>query len=351
VLRFAILAATFVSLTLSARIAVSQTAADRIASARAEIRLRNLDSAMALLRQVADSPSAADPSDRAMAFMWLGIVSFYEGDDSATAKSFRAALALDPAVDADNLARVDSTLAARWREQARAARSDSAFSTSGVVLPKVLRSGPLRYPEVLRQRGIEGRVYVQAIIDTLGDPEPGSIRILASPNHGFDSAVRDWMLSAKFAPGKHDGRVENMVLTVPVDFSLDAPSSSPSAPAAGERTVHDCVRGCKAGERSPRLLELPQMRFDSPGDLGPSGVHGRVVVRAVIDENGRLEPETISPIMSSSSAFERAVRDVLPQLRFRPAQAGSQAVAALIELRFDIRPEGLNWVRYEVSTP
>jgi len=94
------------------------------------------------------------------------------------------------------------------------------------------------------------------------------------------------------------------------------------------------------------------MRIDADrGQLGPSGVHGRVVVRAVIDESGRLEPASISLVTSSSSAFERAVREVLPQLRFRPAQAGSQPVPALIELRFDIRPEGLDWVRYEVSTP
>ena len=94
------------------------------------------------------------------------------------------------------------------------------------------------------------------------------------------------------------------------------------------------------------------MRIDADrGQLGPSGVHGRVVVRAVIDEGGRLEPASISLVTSSSSAFERAVREVLPQMRFRPAQTGNQPVPALIELRFDIRPEGLDWVRYEVSTP
>jgi TonB family protein len=242
--------------------AASQTAADRIAAARAEIRSRNLDSARALLRQVVDSPSAADRSDRAVAFLWLGIISFYEGDDSATARSFRASLALNALLSGDDLVRVDSTLASVWkREQADAWRRTS--------------------------------------VDQPG-AEPGQV------------AVR----------------------------------------SMGRGAVHDCVRACKAGEQPPRLIELPQMRIDADrGQLGPSGVHGRVVVRAVIDEGGRLEPASISLVTSSSSAFERAVREVLPQLRFRPAQAGSQPVPALIELRFDIRPEGLDWVRYEVSTP
>jgi TonB family protein len=259
-----------IALTLFVRIAPAQTPADRIAAARAEIRSRNLDGATALLRQVVDSPSTADSADRALAFMWLGIVSFYQGDDSGTARSFRASLALNPSLGGDELARVDSALAAAWkREQADAWRRTS-LDRSGAERP------------------------------------PGPVRSTAAV---------------------------------------------PSA-ALGGSPVRDCARGCKAGERPPGLLELPQMRIDAErGQLGPSGVHGRVVVRAVIDEIGRLEPATISLVTSSSSTFERAVRDVLPQLRFRPAQVGNQPVAALIELRFDIRPEGLDWVRYEVSTP
>ena len=256
--RFAVIA-----VTLSARVAATQTAADRIAAARAEIRSHNLDSAAALLRQVVDSPSTADPSDRAVAFMWLGIVGFYNGDDSATARSFRASLALNPLLSGDDLVRVDSTLASMWKREQAGARRGAAV-----------------------------------------DPRAGR--------------------------------------------------STAPAPiiALGGSAAHDCARGCKAGERPPGLLELPQMRIDADrGQLGPSGVHGRVVVRAVIDESGRLEPASISLVTSSSSAFERAVREVLPQLRFRPAQAGNEPVAALIELRFDIRPEGLDWVRYEVSTP
>jgi len=259
-----------IALTLSARIAAPQTAADRIAAARAEIRSRNLDSATALLRQVVDSPTTADPSDRAVAYMWLGIVGFYEGDDSATARSFRASLALNPLLSGDDLSRVDSTLAAVWK------RTQADAQRRAAVDPRATERGP------------------------------GVVR------------------------------------------------STPGAPvvALAGSTVHDCARGCKAGERPPGLLELPQMRIDADrGQLGPSGVHGRVVVRVVIDESGRLDPASISLVTSSSSAFERAVRDVLPQLRFRPAQAGNQPVAALIELRFDIRPEGLDWVRYEVSTP
>ena len=253
--RVGIMVSSIALLLFCNRPAAGQTTpAERVTAARALIHAHALDSAATLLHQVADSPSTAPPTDRATAFVWLGIVSFYQGDDSSTARSFRAALALDPSIDAGNLAATDSTLAATWRHEQAA---------------------------------------------------------------------------------------------VPRDRAALAPASHPTPLGV----VHDCVRGCKGGERSPRLLGLPQMRIDNPGQLGPSGVHGRVVVRAVVDETGRLEPETITVVSSSSAGFERSVRDVLPMLRFRPAASSGQDVVARVELRFDIRAEGLDWVRYEVDSP
>ena len=252
-------------LALCSRHASGQaTPAERLAAAREQIRAHNLDSATVLLRQMTDSPATA--ADRARAFTWLGIVSFYQGDDSETARNFRAALALDPSMDATNLAGMDSTLAAAWRREQAGARHDGNAGTA---------SGPQR--------------------DTV---------LVLQPSRG--------------------------------------------APAG---TVVDCRGGCKRGERAPQLLQLPQMHLDSPGKLGPSGVHGRVIVQAVIDETGRLEPETIYVVNSTAPGFERVVRDVLPMLRFRAAAAGGQTVPARIELRFDIQTEGLDWLRYNVATP
>jgi hypothetical protein len=52
--------------------------------------------------------------------------------------------------------------------------------------PAVLSAPTLQYPELLRQAQIQGRVLVQAIIDTLGRAEPPSVTVLQSPNPGFD---------------------------------------------------------------------------------------------------------------------------------------------------------------------
>src|SRR2546430_5384748 len=52
-------------------------------------------------------------------------------------------------------------------------------------------SGPtLVFPELLRQAQLSGRVLVQAIVDTLGRAEPPSVKVIQSPNPGFDQSAK-----------------------------------------------------------------------------------------------------------------------------------------------------------------
>ena len=80
-------------------------------------------------------------------------------------------------------------------------------------------SGPvLQYPDLLRQAGISGRVLVQAIIDTLGRAEPSSVKVLQSPNPGFDQAAKNYLLKALFRPARVHGRAVRVLIQIPVDF-------------------------------------------------------------------------------------------------------------------------------------
>ncbi len=86
--------------------------------------------------------------------------------------------------------------------------------------PAVLSAPEARYPELLRQAGIQGRVVIQAIIDTTGRAEPNSIKIVRSPNPGFDEASRNWMLHAFFRPARVHGRAVRVLVEVPIDFRI-----------------------------------------------------------------------------------------------------------------------------------
>jgi len=86
--------------------------------------------------------------------------------------------------------------------------------------PSVLSGPQLVYPELLKQARIQGRVIVQAIIDTTGRAEPNSLKILQSPNPGFDQHAKNYVLNALFRPARLHGRAVRVLVHVPVDFRI-----------------------------------------------------------------------------------------------------------------------------------
>lgn len=86
--------------------------------------------------------------------------------------------------------------------------------------PVMLAHPALNYPEVLRQAGIEGRVLVEAVLDTLGRAEPASLRVTESPNPLFDREALAVVLGSRYRPGRVDGRAVRVRIQVPVAFTI-----------------------------------------------------------------------------------------------------------------------------------
>ena len=69
--------------------------------------------------------------------------------------------------------------------------------------PAVLISQPApRYPPVLQQIGLSGRVVLQFIVDTTGRVESASIHVMESTNEGFESPARESVAAAVFHPAR-----------------------------------------------------------------------------------------------------------------------------------------------------
>ena len=86
--------------------------------------------------------------------------------------------------------------------------------------PSVLSGPTLQYPELLRTAGIQGRVMVQAIIDTSGRAEPPSVKVLQSANPGFDQPAKTFVVKALFRPARVHGRAVRVLINIPVDFRI-----------------------------------------------------------------------------------------------------------------------------------
>ncbi len=208
-----------------------------IDSAYAQARAGRLDSAEALLRPVLDSSVRVDQGERASAFVIYGIAEFFKGSDSTAAGAFHAALDIRIDLRGDWLFRVDSSLGRLWRrERARAicGKPEPAAvdffgpDTAGVgslvsVLtekPRIVSGPRLRYPELLRQARVQGRVVAAAVIDTTGRAERGSIKIVESPHPDFSGQATYYLEKARFRPGRIGARPVRVCVQVPVDFRI-----------------------------------------------------------------------------------------------------------------------------------
>ena len=86
--------------------------------------------------------------------------------------------------------------------------------------PALLSGPPLAYPELVRRAGLQGRVEIEAIIDSTGRAEAGSIVVVRSPHPAFEAPARDFVRQALFRPGRVQGRAVRVLVRLPIDFTL-----------------------------------------------------------------------------------------------------------------------------------
>ena len=87
-------------------------------------------------------------------------------------------------------------------------------------MPELLAHPEPRYPEVLRQAGVEGRVVVETVLDSLGRAEPGSIRVLQRAAEPFEREAITVVLASRYRPARVNGRAVRVRIQVPVSFVI-----------------------------------------------------------------------------------------------------------------------------------
>ena len=119
-----------------------------------------------------------------------------------------------------HMAQVDAACPRGGNGDGRAA--DQVYAEAAVdERAEIVSAPPLEYPPALRHAGLQGRVTVQAVIDTLGRAEPASLKVIARPNTAFDESARAYVLHAVFRPARVKGRAVRVLINVPVDYRIE----------------------------------------------------------------------------------------------------------------------------------
>src|SRR6476659_9362377 len=101
-------------------------------------------------------------------------------------------------------------------------QSDQPYFEVQVEKPVVPAPGSAqpRYPDMLRQAGVEGEVLAQFVVDTTGKAEPNSLKILKSSHDMFVQSVKNALPQMKFIPAEVGGRKVKQLVQQPFSFSI-----------------------------------------------------------------------------------------------------------------------------------
>ena len=86
--------------------------------------------------------------------------------------------------------------------------------------PHLVSSAVLTYPAPLLLARVTGRVVVEAVIDTTGRVEEGTVRVIESSDARFNESAKDYLQAAHFTPARIAGRAVPVRFQMPVEFKL-----------------------------------------------------------------------------------------------------------------------------------
>jgi TonB family protein len=199
--------------------------------------------------------------------------------------------------------------------------------------PEIVLAPPLRYPDDPHLAGIEGVVVVRVVIDTAGNPKPSTAQVVQTDDSALGRAGEALALKTLFRPARVRGRVVQVLVDLPIEFS------SAARPPVTIHVAGD-VYGVEDVPERPRLISSPTLAYPAP--LLLSRVTGRVVVEAVIDPAGGVEVESMRVIASSDPRFNDAAKAYVEKARFTPGRIAGRTVRVRfqvpVEFKLPTRP-------------
>lgn len=100
--------------------------------------------------------------------------------------------------------------------------SDQPFFEFQVEKPVTALPGSAnpRYPDILRQAGVEGEVLAQFVVDTMGRAEVRTFKVLKSSHDLFGTAVKNALPGMRFIPAEVGGRKVRQLVQQPFSFAI-----------------------------------------------------------------------------------------------------------------------------------
>lgn len=153
--------------------------------------------------------------------------------------------------------------------------------------------GKVKYPKEAQDKGLQGRVLVQFVVNKDGSICEDTVVRSVAPSLDAE-AIRVVRSMPNWTPGKQKGEPVRVRFTLPVTFRLSGDDGKPiQVQATQEKTPEDEI--VNIPEVSPiylggheALMKYIQQNIKYPKEAQAKGIQGRVVVQFVVNKDGSI---------------------------------------------------------------
>ncbi|MDH5366493.1 MAG: energy transducer TonB, partial [Cyclobacteriaceae bacterium] len=138
----------------------------------------------------------------------------------------------------------------------------------------------IKYPKEAKKKGIEGKVFVEFIINKKG--EVTQLKVLKGIGSGCDNAALEAMQNVEdWNPAKHNGKIVSQKIVLPINFEL------------GENIKEEEIFTIVSDPASPNMsmsefyIHIGSL-INYPKEAEEKGIEGKVFVEFIIDKKGKV---------------------------------------------------------------
>jgi TonB family protein len=170
--------------------------------------------------------------------------------------------------------------------------------------PKLIKKVEPEYPEVAKSARIQGVVILEATITKKGDVV--NVKVLREPSPLLTKPAIDAVKQWKYEPGKIDGNVADVIVTLTVNFSLTQEKE--------EKSESGSLEDSEFEKYAPKIIKHVDPVY--PEEASKDGIEGKVVLDTTIDEKGNVIDCQVAEESKPQPLLEKAAIDAVKQWKY-----------------------------------
>ena len=204
------------------------------------------------------------------------------------------------------------------------AAEDVVYLEHQVEKPVKLEAGTSspRYPDILRQAGVEGEALVSFVVDEEGNADPASFKVIRSTHELFAIAVKKALPDMGFAAARIGGKTVKQLVIQPFSFSLPGIEAKVTEVKKLANAVNR--NGVTTGSWEPKAGPTIVLR----SDRNRVGAPGQAVNVELLTQSGEL----LSRNSTDGIPNELNPEDIQSIEVFKPAKCPAASTCPLIRI-------------------